>query len=83
MLLLAAMLRWSWKHALSAGLLKEEAAGEVAGIICRRLAGYQVLYVVALAFCVFHNYVTIGLIVLLQLNSALGWRLPLIHRFVN
>jgi hypothetical protein len=40
----------------------------------------QALYAIATALCVFNTYVSIALIVLIQLNYAVAPRIPILHR---
>jgi len=52
----------------------------VISVIRRRVLSAQGLYAVATALCVFNTYVSIALIVLIQLNYAVAPRIPLLHR---
>jgi hypothetical protein len=49
-------------------------------VIRRRVLVAQGLYAVATALCVFNTYVSIALIVLIQLNYAIAPRIPVLHR---
>jgi uncharacterized membrane protein len=49
-------------------------------IVRRRVLSAQGLYAVATVLCVFSTYVSIALIVAIQLNYAIAPRLPLLHR---
>jgi uncharacterized membrane protein len=49
-------------------------------VIRRRVLVAQALYAVATALCVFNTYVSIALIVLIQLNYAIAPKIPLLHR---
>jgi hypothetical protein len=49
-------------------------------VIRRRVLSAQALYAVAAALCIFNTYVSIALIVLIQLNYAVAPRIPLLHR---
>lgn len=73
-LLPGAMLYWSWTHATHHGLIKEDTAVEVQGAICRRILIAQSLYAFGALLCVVSNYLSIGLIVLVQLNYAIAPR---------
>ena len=75
-LALGAMLYWSWKHATHAGLIKPDTPYEVSASICRRITIAQSLYAAGAALCVINTWVSIGAIVLVQLNYALAprWR---------
>jgi uncharacterized membrane protein len=68
---LGAMLYWSWTHATHANLIKDDTPNEVRASICRRILIAQALYAVGAALCVINTWVSIGAIVLVQLNHAL------------
>jgi uncharacterized membrane protein len=74
-LALGAMLYWSWTHAAHAGLVKDDTPDEVRASICRRILIAQSLYAVGAALCVINTWVSIGVIVLVQLNFAVAPRL--------
>jgi uncharacterized membrane protein len=73
-LLPGAMLYWSWTHATRHGLIKEDTAAEVQGAICRRILIAQSLYAFGALLCVVSNYLSIGFIVVVQLNYAIAPR---------
>jgi TMEM175 potassium channel family protein len=73
-LLPGAMLYWSWTHATNHGLIREDTAVEVQRAICRRILIAQSLYAFGALLCVVSNYLSIGLIVLVQLNYAIAPR---------
>jgi uncharacterized membrane protein len=73
-LLAGAMLYWSWMFAARHELIKEDTAPEVQGAICRRILIAQSLYAFGALLCVVSNYVSIGFIVLVQLNYAIAPR---------
>ena len=73
-LLPGAMLYWSWMHAVGHGLIKEDTPPEVQGAICRRVLIAQSLYAFGALLCLVSNYVSIGFIVLVQLNYAIAPR---------
>jgi uncharacterized membrane protein len=73
-LLLGVMLYWSWTNAMHHDLVKEDTAPEVRGAICRRILIAQSLYAVGALLCVWSNYASIVLIVLVQLNYAIAPR---------
>ncbi|GAA3206488.1 TMEM175 family protein [Nonomuraea roseoviolacea] len=78
LLLLGAMLLASITYGHRAGLLKADVDRDTRLAHRRRIIGYQGLYAVAVALSVINTYVSIVLIVLLQLNSAVApraWRL--------
>jgi TMEM175 potassium channel family protein len=70
------------EYALRAHLFATEGEERraVIGVIRRRVLVAQSLYAVATALCVFNTYVSIALIVLIQLNYAVAPRIPLLHR---
>jgi uncharacterized membrane protein len=70
-----AMLYWSWAHATHAGLIKPDTPEEVRGSICRRVLIAQSLYAAGAALCFINTWVSIGAIVLVQLNYAIAPRL--------
>ena len=72
---LGAMLYWSWAHALHANLVKSDTPEEVRGSICRRIVIAQSLYAAGAALCFISTWVSIGVIVLVQLNYAIAPRL--------
>ena len=75
-LLLGAMLYWSWSHATCHGLVKDDTPDEVRRAICKRILIAQSLYAGGAALCLTNTYVSIGAIVLVQLNYAIAPRWP-------
>ena len=75
-LLLGAVLYGSWKYAEHAGLLKEDVTRARQCAVERRILVAQALYAVGAGLCLINTYVSIGFIVLVQLNFALAPRLP-------
>ncbi|MGD0733900.1 MAG: TMEM175 family protein [Terracidiphilus sp.] len=73
-LILGAMLYWSWTHATHARLVKDDTPEEVRASICRRILIAQSLYALGAALCIINTWVSIGAIVLVQLNYALAPR---------
>jgi len=80
LLLLGAALFASWRYAQRAGLLKEEVTEEIYAAAERRIVYYQAFYAVAVLLCVISTYVSILLLILLQLNSALAPRIGRLDR---
>jgi uncharacterized membrane protein len=72
---LGAMLFWSWSYATRASLVKADTPEEVRNSICRRIVIAQSLYAAGAALCFIHIWLSIGAIVLVQLNYALAPRL--------
>ena len=70
-----AVLYWSWMYATRHKLVKEEMPDEVSHSICRRILIAQSLYAAGAALCVINTYVSIAVIVLVQLNYAIAPRL--------
>jgi uncharacterized membrane protein len=70
------------EYALRAHLFQPEGEDQriVMRVIRRRVLVAQALYAVATALCVFNTYVSIALIVLIQLNYAIAPKIPLLHR---
>lgn len=70
-----AMLYWSWAYATHNNLIKPDTPDEVRNSICRRIIIAQSWYAVGTALCVINTYVSIAVIVLVQLNYAISPRL--------
>jgi uncharacterized membrane protein len=70
------------EYALRAQLFASEGEERraVIRVIRRRVLVAQALYAVATALCVFNTYLSIALIVLIQLNYAIAPRIPVLHR---
>ena len=75
-LLLGVVLFVSWRYATGAGLLQEEITHQERCALERRIVAAQALYAFGICLCVVNTYVSIGFIVLVQLNFALAPRLP-------
>jgi uncharacterized membrane protein len=75
-LLLGGVLYGSWRYAIRAGLLRAEVTHERQCAVERRILVAQGLYAFGACLCLVNTYVSIGFIVLVQLNFALGLRLP-------
>jgi uncharacterized membrane protein len=67
-----AMLYWSWKYASHMDLIKQDTPPEVRASICKRVFIAQLLYAAGAALCVINTWVSIGAIVLVQLNYAIA-----------
>jgi len=70
-----AMLYWSWAYAIRADLIKPETNDEVRNSICRRILIAQTLYAGGAVLCLINTYVSIAVIVLVQLDYAIAPRL--------
>ena len=75
-LLLGLVLYGSWRYAIRAGLLRENVTRDRQCAVERRILVAQGLYAFGACLCLFNTYVSIGFIILVQLNFALGLRLP-------
>ena len=70
-----AMLYWSWAYATRANLIKADTPEGVRNSICRRILVAQSLYAGGTALCLISTWLSIGVIVLVQLNYAIAPRL--------
>jgi uncharacterized membrane protein len=70
------MLYWSWAHATHANLIKQDTPAEIRDSICKRIRIAQTLYAIGAALCFVSTYVSIAVIVVVQLNYAIAprWR---------
>ncbi|MFZ0031201.1 MAG: TMEM175 family protein [Candidatus Cybelea sp.] len=78
---LGAGLYWSWSYARKANLIKEEAPVGIDVAVRGRIIIAQALYAVGALLCLVNTYVSIGFIVLVQLNYVFAPRLGLLRRF--
>jgi uncharacterized membrane protein len=74
-LAMGAMLYWSWMYVAREGLIKAEMPDDVRLSICRRILIAQSLYAVGAALCFVRVWLSIAVIVLVQLNYAIAPRL--------
>lgn len=72
--LLGAMLAASWLYASRFGLVKQDAPAGINRMVLGRIFVAQSLYAFAALLCLYNTYLSIGLIVLLQLHYALAPR---------
>jgi uncharacterized membrane protein len=75
-LALGAILYASWRYAMRAGLVKSAISAETSSAIERRIIIAQSLYAIGALACLWHTYVSIGIILVLQLYYAIAPRLP-------
>jgi uncharacterized membrane protein len=75
-LILGATLYWSWRHAVAAGLLREDVSHATACAVERRILLAQALYAAGALLCAFSTYASIAFIIALQLYYAIAPRLP-------
>jgi uncharacterized membrane protein len=78
--LLGAALYWSWSYATRAGLVKDTVPAELRAAMIRRIAIAQALYAVGAAMCFINTYVSIGFIVLVQLNYVFAPKIGGLYR---
>ena len=76
LLLLGGALYMTWVCAQGLGLVREDISPAVARAIKRRIVIGQSLYACGALLCLVSPYVSIGFIVLVQLNYAIAPRLP-------
>ena len=74
--LLGLVLFASWRYATRAGLLQDEITYDRQCAVERRIVVAQALYAFGAVLCLFNTYLSIGFIILVQLNFALAPRLP-------
>jgi len=80
--LLGGMLLASLEYALRAHLFQEAEQRDVARLVRGRILIAQALYAVAVALSIFFStWVSIALIVLIQLNYVIAPRIPILRRF--
>ena len=78
--LLGGMLFISWRYAQHAQLLKDEVTEEIFAANQRRIVIAQSLYAFGALLCIINTYVSIGFIVLVQLNYAIAPRFGRLDR---
>jgi uncharacterized membrane protein len=71
-LLLGAMLYACWARATRSGLVNDEMTDEMKSAVCRRIIVAQSLYAAGAALCFISTYLSIAVIVLIQLNYAVA-----------
>jgi uncharacterized membrane protein len=81
LLLLGLLLLAALRYAERRGLLREDLEPGFVAALRRRIVVAQVLYAVAVLLSVVNTYVSVALIVLLQLNSAIAPRIRPFDRF--
>lgn len=79
-LLLGATLYAGWRYALRAGLVKPGTSPEMRSAVERRIIVAQALYAAGAALCLVNTYLSIAVIVLIQLNYVIAPRIPLLYR---
>ena len=79
-LLLGACLYATWAYAEWADLIEEEAHGDISRAVKRRIVLAQTLYAIGALLGLVNVTLGITLILLIQLNYAIGPRLPILSR---
>jgi uncharacterized membrane protein len=72
MLLLGVMLYCCWARTTRRGLLKDHVPAQVQALIYRRIIVTQTVFALGASLCVFSTYLSIAVIVLLQLHYAVA-----------
>ncbi len=78
--LLGFALLCSWAYAIRAGIIKAETPDGMRKAVVRRIIGAQVLYVFGALLCVVNTYLSIAVIVLVQLNFAVAPKIRWLSR---
>jgi len=73
-LLFGIILYAAWGRATRAKLVKDDLPFEVQAAICHRIIIAQALYALGAFLCIFSTYLSIGFIILIQLNYAIAPR---------
>jgi uncharacterized membrane protein len=79
-LVLGALLYLCWARATKTGVVSDGITPEFDAAVRRRIIGAQALYAFGAALCLVSTYVSIGFIVLVQLNFALAPRIRWLSR---
>jgi uncharacterized membrane protein len=69
-----------WAYGTRAGLVSESVTPPIGGAVRRRIVVAQALYAFGAALCLIDPIVSIGFIVLVQLNFAIAPRIPILSR---
>jgi uncharacterized membrane protein len=80
LVLVGGMLLACWRYARRAGLLTPEGAAGAFAVNQRRIVRAQVLYALAVAACLVSTYVSVAVLVALQVDSAVSPRWGLLRR---
>jgi len=65
-----------WNRAVKTGAVKKETPPEFDKAMRKRIIGAQALYALGALLCIINTYVSIGFIVLIQLNFVLAPKIP-------
>jgi uncharacterized membrane protein len=79
-LLLGFWLLVAWRYSAHAGLRRQDVTPEVSSATERRILVAQALYALGAALCVINTYVSIAVIVLVQLNYVIAPRVLRLNR---
>ena len=82
-LALGMLLYASWRYALRTNLMKDEVTPPLSRAVERRIILAQVLYAFGAGLCLVSPYLSIGFIVLVQLNYAIAPRIPGLSRITG
>jgi uncharacterized membrane protein len=78
---LGAVMLWALVYGRRAGLFATDDQSKIAlAAMRRRIYIAQALYAVATVFCIVSPYLSVGLIVLIQLNYAVAPRIPILDK---
>ncbi len=81
LLVLGLLLLAGLRYAARAGLVKPDAPADLGAVAQRRIVVAQVLYAGSVLLGLVSTYLSVGLIVLLQLNSAIAPKIRPLNRF--
>jgi len=70
-----------WRYSDRSGLVREDVPAHVSPAIYRRIIVYQSLYAFGAALSIFSTPLAMGFIFILQLNSAIAPRIPILSDF--
>jgi uncharacterized membrane protein len=79
-LLLGIALMASWRYAMRAELMKEDTTPEIGRAMERRIIIAQAIYALGAALCIINTYVSIGVIVFVQLSYVFAPRNSFLYR---
>jgi uncharacterized membrane protein len=79
-LLLGLVLFWSWRYAVRAGLVNQDAPPNASRAIERRIVVAQGLYAFGALLCLINTYCSIAFIVLVQLNYVFAPKVRALYR---
>ncbi|WP_260741520.1 TMEM175 family protein [Tunturiibacter lichenicola] len=72
--LLGTILFLSWRSAIGSGVVKKDIQPSVPNAVQRRILGAQALYAIGAGLCVVNTYLSVAVIIALQLNYAIAPR---------